>query len=155
MWGRHSTLRRWWPTTRFILPRKAGGSGRCGRPDVNLRDGARSPFGPRSSGRRLTYCLERRVDVGGRLHCLDAETGQCYWVHETSSQVWGSTLVADGKVYMPTPKGLFVLAAGKEKKVLGQTNVGAALYASPVVANDTLYIASKGGWLWAVRQAGR
>ena len=94
-------------------------------------------------------------DVGGRLHCLDAETGQCYWVHETSSQVWGSTLVADGKVYMPTPKGLFVLAAGKEKKVLSQTNVGAAIYASPVAANGTLYIASKGGWLWAVRQAGR
>lgn len=94
-------------------------------------------------------------DVGGRLHCLDAETGQCYWVHETNSQVWGSTLVADGKVYMPTPRGLFVLAAGKEKKVLSQTNVGAVLYASPVVANGTLYIASKGGWLWAVRQAGR
>ena len=94
-------------------------------------------------------------DVGGRLHCVDAETGRCYWVHETSSQVWGSTLVADGKVYMPTPKGLYVLAAGKEKKVLSQTNVGATLCASPVVANGTLYIASKGGWLWAVRQAGR
>ena len=94
-------------------------------------------------------------DVGGRLHCVDAETGQCYWIHETDSQVWGSTLVADGKVYMPTPKGLFVLAAGKEKKVLSQTNVGATLYASPVVANGTLYLASKGGWLWAVRQGGR
>ena len=92
-------------------------------------------------------------DVGGRLHCLDTETGECYWVHETSSAVWGSTLVADGKVYMPTPKGLFVLAAGKEKKVLSHVNVGATIYASPVVANGTLYIASKGGWLWAVSQA--
>ena len=91
-------------------------------------------------------------DVGGRLHCVDAETGHCYWIHETNSAVWGSTLVADGKVYMPTPKGLFVLAAGKEKKVLSQINVGATIYATPVVANGTLYIASRGGWLWAVSQ---
>lgn len=89
-------------------------------------------------------------DVGGRLHCLDAETGQCYWVFETNSAIWGSTLVADGKVYLPTPRGLFVLAAGKEKKVLSQVNVGATLYATPVAANGTLYIASKNGWLWAV-----
>jgi outer membrane protein assembly factor BamB len=91
-------------------------------------------------------------DVAGRLHCLDAETGQCYWVHETNSQVWGSTLVADGKVYYPTTKSLVVLAAGKKKNVLGQVNVGAPVYASPVVANGVLYVASKTGWLWAVCQ---
>lgn len=91
-------------------------------------------------------------DVGGRLHCLDAETGQRYWEHDTSSIVWGSTLVADGKVLMPTPKGLYVLAAGKEKKLLSHVNVGATIYATPVVANGTLYIASRGGWLWAVGQ---
>jgi outer membrane protein assembly factor BamB len=91
-------------------------------------------------------------DVGGRLHCVDAETGQCYWVHETSSAVWGSTLVVDGKVYMPTPKGLFVLAAGREKRLLSQINVGATIYASPVVANGVLYIASRAGWVWAVCQ---
>jgi outer membrane protein assembly factor BamB len=91
-------------------------------------------------------------DVGGRLHCVDAETGQCCWVHETGSAVWGSTLVADGKVYMPTPKGLFVLAAGREKKVLSQVNVGGTIYASPVVANGALYIASRAGWIWAAAQ---
>lgn len=91
-------------------------------------------------------------DVAGRLHCVDAETGQCYWVHESNSAVWGSTLVADGKVYLPTPKGLIVLAAGKERKVLSQINVGAPIYATPVVANGTLYIASRSGWLWAVSQ---
>jgi outer membrane protein assembly factor BamB len=91
-------------------------------------------------------------DVAGRLHCLDADTGQCYWVHETKSQVWGSTLVADSKVYFPTIKNLVVLAAGRNKKVLGQVKVGAPIYASPVAANGTLYIASKTGWLWAASQ---
>jgi outer membrane protein assembly factor BamB len=89
-------------------------------------------------------------DVAGRLHCMDAETGHCCWIHETKSQVWGSTLVADGKVFMPTHKGLCILAAGKEKKVLGRINVGGAICASPVVANGTMFLTSKTGWMWAV-----
>jgi outer membrane protein assembly factor BamB len=90
-------------------------------------------------------------DIGGRLHCLDAETGQRHWVHESHSAVWGSTMVADGKVYMPTLKGLMVLAVGEEKKVLSQINIG-AIYATPVAANGTLYAATRTGWLWAVSQ---
>lgn len=88
-------------------------------------------------------------DVGGRLHCVDAETGQCYWIHDTDCETWGSTLVADGKVYMPTTKGLWVLAAGKELRVLDRVTLGGKVYASPVAANGTLYVATTQGWLWA------
>jgi outer membrane protein assembly factor BamB len=91
-------------------------------------------------------------DVAGRLHCLDAATGKLHWIHETNSEVWGSTLVADGKIYMPTPKGLWVLAAGKELKVLARINLGAKVFSSPVVANGTVYVATSAGWLWAVKQ---
>jgi len=91
-------------------------------------------------------------DVGGRLHCLDAETGQCYWIHDTDCETWGSTLVADGKVYMPTSKGLWVLTTGKELKVLDRITLGGKVYASPVVAQGTLYVATTHGWLWAVRR---
>jgi outer membrane protein assembly factor BamB len=91
------------------------------------------------------------ADTAGRLHCLDAESGRCYWVYEAHcGMLLGSTLVADGKVYMPGSKGLFVLAAGKEARLLAKVNVGSAIYASPVAANGTLYIASNKGWLWAV-----
>lgn len=95
----------------------------------------------------LVYC----ADVAGRLHCLDAETGKLFWVHETNSKVWGSTLVADGKVYMPTDKGLVVLAAGKELNPIGKVNVGAPVWASPVAANGTLFVTSK-NYLWAVQK---
>ena len=91
-------------------------------------------------------------DVGGRLHCLDAATGKCHWVHDTRCEVWGSTLVADGKVYMPTSRGLWVLAAGKTLKVLARIPLGAKVYSSPVVANGRLYVATSAGWLWAVRK---
>lgn len=89
-------------------------------------------------------------DVGGRLHCVDQETGKCYWIHETGSEIWGSSLVADGKVYMPTSKGLWILAAGKQLKVLSRINLGAKVLASPVAADGTLYVASTGGWLWTI-----
>ncbi len=92
-------------------------------------------------------------DVAGRLHCLDAQTGRPYWIHDTRSEVWGSTLAADGKVYMPTSKGLWVLSAGKKLKVLSRINLGAKVDASPVAANGTLYVATSAGWLWAVRAA--
>jgi len=93
-------------------------------------------------------------DVGGRLHCLDADSGKCYWIHDTSCETWGSTLVADGKVYMPTSKGLWVLAAGKELKILHRIKLGGKVYASPVAADGTLYIATNAGWLWAVSRKG-
>jgi outer membrane protein assembly factor BamB len=90
-------------------------------------------------------------DGVGRLHCLDADTGHCYWIHETNSKsVLGSTLVADGKVYMPTPKGLFVLAAGKQQRLLDRVSLGAPVHSSPVAANGTLYVVSRKGWIWAV-----
>jgi outer membrane protein assembly factor BamB len=91
------------------------------------------------------------ADVAGRLHCLDADTGNCYWIHETNSKTWGSTLVADGKVYLPTQKNLWVLAAGREKKVLDKINVGSAVWASPVAANGVLYVASQ-NYLWAIQR---
>jgi len=90
------------------------------------------------------------ADVAGRLHCLDSLTGQVRWIHETKARIWGSTLVADGKVYLPTEKHLWVLQAGKEKKVLSQIALGAPVWASPVAANGVLYVAST-RQLWAVR----
>ena len=82
-------------------------------------------------------------DFSGFVHCLDAETGKVYWVHDMKAHMWGSTLVADGKVYVGDEDGdLTVLAASKEKKVLSECNLGAPVYSTPVVANGTIYVAS-------------
>jgi len=98
----------------------------------------------------LTDGLVFVADVLGIVHCLDAETGQCYWTHETHGQMVGSTLVADGKVYTGNASGkLTILAASKEKKLLNEVHVGSAIHATPVAANGVLYIASQ-GYLYAV-----
>ena len=94
------------------------------------------------------------ADHAGRLYCLDAGTGVCYWMHDTNQQIWGSTLVADGKIYLGTQKALWVFAAGKEKHVLNQVWLGSPVWATPVVAGDTLYVASQ-RYLWAVEDSRR
>jgi len=103
-----------------------------------------------SSTVSIAHGLVYAADTVGRLHCVDAETGRLYWIHETGARrMLGSTLAADGKVYMSTPKGLFVLAGGKKKRLLARVNVGSPIHSSPVAANGTLYVASHKGWLWA------
>ncbi len=83
------------------------------------------------------------VDFDGDVHCLDAETGKPYWVHRIGGDVWGSTMVADGKVYVGTKRNMFwVLAAGREPKVLSQIRMRDGIQCTPTPANGVLYIAT-------------
>ncbi len=83
------------------------------------------------------------ADFSGYLHCFDAETGKLYWTHDLKAHIWGSTLVADGKVYIGDEDGdLEVFEASKEKKLLSVTNLGAPVYSTPVAANGVLYVSS-------------
>jgi outer membrane protein assembly factor BamB len=93
------------------------------------------------------------ADMPGRVHCLDAETGQCYWVYDCKSDIWTSTLVVDGKVFVGTAKGLWVLAAGKHPQVLATIRLGSPIRSMPVVADGTLFVASQ-RYLWAIGDAG-
>ncbi len=83
-------------------------------------------------------------DFSGFVHCLDSDTGKLNWVYDMKAHMWGSTLVADGKVYVGDEDGdLVVLAVDKKMKVLSETNLGAAIYSTPIVANGTMYIGSQ------------
>jgi outer membrane protein assembly factor BamB len=83
-------------------------------------------------------------DFSGFLHCLDAKTGQAYWVHDMYAAVWGSPLVVDGKVYLGDEDGdVVVMQAGKVKKVLGEMNMGSSVYGTPVPAGGALLIMNR------------
>ncbi len=83
-------------------------------------------------------------DFSGFFHCLDAETGEVQWVHDTFAAVWGSPLVADGKVYLGDEDGdVVVLQAGRKEVVLGEMFMAGAVYGSLVPANGALIIASR------------
>jgi outer membrane protein assembly factor BamB len=87
--------------------------------------------------------LEYVPDFSGFIHCLDAETGKPYWVYDTKSHIWGSTLVADGKIYAGTEDGdLVILATGKQMKEIRKIDMRSPVYASPVAAGGVLYVAT-------------
>lgn len=103
-------------------------------------------------------------DFSGLFHCLDAkkidekttnEDGThppvVYWKYDMFAAAWGSPLIVDGKVYIGDEDGdiaIFNLSsdpevAMKDEEPIAEINVGNAVYSSPIVANDTLYIANK------------
>jgi outer membrane protein assembly factor BamB len=84
------------------------------------------------------------ADFSGFLHCLDAETGKEYWVHDMLAAVWGSPMVIGDKVYLGDEDGdVVVLEASKTKKLLGEYNMGSSVYSTPVPANGVLFIANR------------
>lgn len=90
-----------------------------------------------SIGGGLVYA----ADYAGKVHCLDVKTGEPKWVHDTEGRVWGSTLLADGKVYVGTEeRTLYVLAAGGEDKRLAEIELDGPIYSTPVFANGVLFV---------------
>ncbi len=84
------------------------------------------------------------ADCGGNVHCVDAETGQPYWTHKLRGEIWGSTLVADGKVYIVSRRGHFcVLAEERRNRVLNTIQLDAPISTTPVAANGVLYVATQ------------
>ena len=64
-------------------------------------------------------------------------------------------MVVEGKVYIGDADGdVTVFQVGKEKKILSEFNVGNAVYTSPVVANNVLYIANR-STLFAASEGGK
>ena len=83
-------------------------------------------------------------DFTGFLHCLDLQSGKSCWTYDALAAVWGSPLVADGKVYLGDEDGdLAVLQAGKDLKVLSEISMGSAVYSTPVAANGVLYVMTR------------
>jgi outer membrane protein assembly factor BamB len=98
-------------------------------------------------------------DFSGFIYCFDAETGKLYWTYDMKAHMWGSTMVADGKLYAGDEDGDFVvLEASKGKKLpadkvkpggaeneavlISETNLGSAVYGTAVIANGTVYVQS-------------
>ena len=87
-------------------------------------------------------------DLEGRLFCLDALTGELIWQHDTGHQIWGSPLVADGKVYLNTQNSFWIFKAGREKEVIFTSKGGSEC--GPIVANGVVYAFIRGN-LYALK----
>jgi outer membrane protein assembly factor BamB len=83
------------------------------------------------------------ADCGRQIYCIDAETGKVCWTQDAKGDIWASTLVADGKVYLGTNRGDFwILAAGREQKVLSTIRLDSAISSTAIAANGVVYVAT-------------
>lgn len=80
-------------------------------------------------------------DCDGVVHCVDAATGQACWTYKLGGDIWGSALVADGKVYIGSRSKKFaILGATRDLHVLATVQLPAPMASTPVAANGVLYV---------------
>jgi outer membrane protein assembly factor BamB len=83
-------------------------------------------------------------DFDGVVHCLDANTGKAYWTFDLKSPVWGSPLLADGRVYVGDADGdLVVFKASPEMSKPAVLDMADSVYSTPVPANGVLYVMTR------------
>lgn len=90
-------------------------------------------------------------DFSGLLHCLNAKTGKLYWTYDQFAACWGSALLVAGHVYIADEDGdVAVFRHSADPSVampngnpLYEINMDSAVYMTPIVANNVLYVATK------------
>ncbi len=84
------------------------------------------------------------IDFSGLVHCLDANTGETHWTYDQLAASWGSPLIVEDRVYVCDEDGdVTIFALSSEMKILGENSMNSAVYTSPIVANDTIFIANR------------
>jgi len=103
-----------------------------------------SDFGASISTVAVHDGLVYAVQLDGFLDCIDLETGKRVWRHDLLAYVWGSPVVADGRVYVRNEDGdVVVLATGREKKVLATSTLPGLYHGTVTPCGGVLYLAGE------------
>lgn len=97
------------------------------------------------------------ADFSGLVHCLDAKTGKPNWTYDMLAASWGSPLIVGDKVYFGDEDGeiaIFKVSAEVQEEPIETMSMGSAVLTSPVVANDTLFIANRNR-LFAIQEGAK
>ena len=82
-------------------------------------------------------------DYSGFVYCFDAKSGALKWRHDTKGHIWGSPLLADGKLYIGNEDGYLTILPAKgelEKEDVIEIDMGAPVLSTPIAANGVLYV---------------
>ncbi|TVS11848.1 MAG: hypothetical protein EA424_23285 [Planctomycetaceae bacterium] len=83
-------------------------------------------------------------DLSGRIHCIDFETGRRYYEADVMAAIWGSPMVADGKVFIGNEDGLIsVFNTGKELKMASMIEFPSSIYSTPTIANGVMFVSDR------------
>jgi len=102
---------------------------------------ANDDFGSSISDATVHGGLVYAIEIDGFLNCVELETGRRLWRHDLQAAVWGSPLVADGRIYVQTGDGdVVVFAVGREPTVLAKNSLPHTSHGTPVAAGGVLYV---------------
>ncbi len=89
---------------------------------------------------KKVYLLRDR----GEVECLDPKTGATIWkdnLPKNSANYYGSTCIADGKLYAVREDGVFYVASLSPKfEVLAENDMGERVIATPVFLNNRILV---------------
>ncbi|MCH7988134.1 MAG: PQQ-binding-like beta-propeller repeat protein, partial [Planctomycetes bacterium] len=107
------------------------------------------------------------ADFAGLVTCLNAKTGKRNWSFDMFTASWGTPLIVEDRVYIGNEQGdvfIFPLTGnpnlalqmvnGEPKPALGSIYMGSAVYSTPVVANNVMFISNKNE-LFAISAEGK
>ena len=84
------------------------------------------------------------ADSSGLFHCLDAKTGKPHWTYDMFAESWGSPLIVEDHVYIGNHDGdICIFKLAPEMKLLNKMTMGSTVAGTPIVANDTMFIANR------------
>jgi outer membrane protein assembly factor BamB len=107
------------------------------------------------------------ADLSGRIHCVDFKTGQRYGETDLMAAIWGSPMVADGKVFVGDEDGILSIFAtdkdqfkmipryviekdgkavkttGQKANTIGEIEFESSIYSTPTIANGVMFVSSR------------
>jgi len=93
------------------------------------------------------------ANATGIAECIEVQTGKTVWKERLGGNLWGSMLLADGKLYVSNLEGeTFIVAAGPQFELLASNSLGEALYGA-LAASDGEFFVRTHQHLYCIKQA--
>jgi outer membrane protein assembly factor BamB len=84
------------------------------------------------------------ADFSGLLHCLDAKTAAVHWTHDLFAACWASPSIVGDKVFVTDEDGdVAIFELSQEMSLVDEINMESAVYTTPTVAGNALYISTR------------
>ncbi len=86
----------------------------------------------------------------GKLHAIDAETGQDVWSFETGGPLLHAAAATEQKVFVGCADGKLYALQTADGKVAWTVPTGAAIWNAPAIVEQTVFVGSRDGKLYCV-----
>jgi outer membrane protein assembly factor BamB len=126
---------------RHMVAVKLGGKGDVSKTHLAWEEKKSLPYVPSmlfSQGHLYT------VNDKGIAGCYVAQTGKDVWTERLGGGFSASPVLIDGKIYAVAEDGtVYVFPAATSFKLLAKNSIGEAVYATPAVADNRMYVRSR------------